>query len=226
MKVGLIPAAGMARRLGISWPKELLDFRGKAIIEYSINNLIDAGVDSIVIVIRTGKEALKEYVEYTFKNRCHFDFVYQQGEIGNLIDAIKASYHAIKGHDVYFCMADTFVRPNPFKVDPVQALTLLCFKAEGNMWKNFGVVDVKQHKVVDKPAHYISDICWGALIWKPSFTEKIMASSSLPDVLNQVNWEYTINIEEYKDIGIKKLPNMDQWKHGSVPPGFHILPAA
>ncbi|MCB0208060.1 MAG: NTP transferase domain-containing protein [Anaerolineae bacterium] len=226
MKVGLIPAAGMARRLGISWPKELVDFNGKAIIEYSIDNLIEAGVDLIVIVIRIGKEDLKNYVEHKYKDRCRFTFVYQQGEIGNLIDAIKAGYVAIKGHTVYFCMADTFVRPNPFIVDPVQPLTLLCFKAEGNTWKNFGVVDINQRKVVDKPSHYITNICWGALIWKPSFTEKIMASNSLPDVLNQVKWEYVINIEEYKDVGIKKIPNMEELMHGRSLPGFPGVPAA
>ncbi len=203
MKVGLVPAAGMAKRLEISTPKELLEFKGKAIIDYSVDNLINTPVDIIVIVIRKGKESIKAHLEKKYPD-FKFEFVYQKGEIGNLIDAIKASYQAIKGHQVYFCMADTLVRPNPFQVSCNEELTILCFKTEGDAWKNFGVVDEKAHKIVDKPPEFINNVCWGALIWEPTFTEKIMHTNDLPGLFNQVTWEYIVNIEEYTDIGTKK----------------------
>ncbi len=204
MKIGLIPAAGMARRLGISTPKELIHYQGRPIIDYSIDNLIAANVDRIVIVIRQGKEAIRDHVEKKYAQFL-FEFVYQTGEIGRLIDAIKASYQSIRDHDVYFCMADTRISPNPFQVDPKKELTLLCFRAPADEWKHFGVVDLEEQRVVDKPISYVSNICWGALVWQPKFTERIMEINDLTDVINQADWDFKINIDQYKDIGIKSI---------------------
>jgi NDP-sugar pyrophosphorylase family protein len=199
VKVGLIPAAGLAQRLGITTPKELLLHEGQAIIDYSIDLLFAAGVGRIVIVIRQGKEAIREHVEQKY-NGFSFEFVYQTGEIGRLIDAIKAAQTAIKGHDVYFCMADTQI--NPFHLHLSKELALLCFRASGDEWRHFGVVDTEARHIVDKPAEFVSDVCWGALVWRPQFTQRIMAASDLTAVMNQADWDYKICIDVYKDIGI------------------------
>jgi dTDP-glucose pyrophosphorylase len=200
VKVGLIPAAGLAQRLGITTPKELLLHEGQAIIDYSIDHLIAAGVGRIVIVIRQGKEAIRDHVEQKY-NGFAFEFVYQTGEIGRLIDAIKAAQTTIKGHDVYFCMADTQIKPNPFQPYLGQELLLLCFRASGNEWRHFGVVDTQVRRIVDKPSEFVSDVCWGALVWRPQFTQRIMAASDLTAVMNQADWDYKICIDVYKDIG-------------------------
>jgi len=202
MKIGLIPAAGLAQRLGIRTPKELLHFQGQAIINYNINHLIAAQVDCIVIVIRQGKEAIRHHIAQHYPG-FQFDFVYQTGEIGRLIDAVKASYSAIRNHEVYFCMADTFVTPNPFQFSLQKELTLFCFEAPGEEWRHFGVVNLAEGKVVDKPTQYAGNVCWGALAWQPPFTEKIMAHDDLTAVMNQADWDYHICIEQYTDIGIK-----------------------
>lgn len=202
MKIGLIPAAGLATRLGITTPKELIHYQGQAIIDYSIDHLIDARVDRIVIVIRQGKEAIQEHVTHKYHD-FPFQFVYQDGKIGRLIDAIKASYSAISQHQVYFCMADTRITPNPFLLNPTHELTLLCFQAPGETWQHFGVIDPQNHQIIDKPSAYISSICWGALIWQPAFTERLMAQHDLTQAMNDAHWEHQICIESYKDIGIK-----------------------
>lgn len=201
MKIGLIPAAGMARRLGIASPKELLEFEGRAVIDYSVDNLLGAGVNAIAVVIREGKEAIRDHIHERYPD-APIEFVFQSGAIGNLLDAIKASYAVIKGHDVYFCMADTVIRPNPFNITTMKDLTLLCFSAAADEWKHFGVIDLTHHRLVDKPNEYISSVCWGALIWRPRFTERLMTSHHLPDVINDVDWDYSMTITEYIDIGI------------------------
>jgi len=114
-RVGLVPAAGLSTRLGIATPKELLLFRGKAIINYSIEDLVEAGVESIVVVIRSGKESIRDHLNQAFPSQ-HFAFVFQSRPIGNLLDAIRASYPSIRGKEVLFRMADTYLDPNPFGV--------------------------------------------------------------------------------------------------------------
>ncbi|MBK8988704.1 MAG: NTP transferase domain-containing protein [Chloroflexi bacterium] len=201
MRVGLIPAAGLASRLGITTPKELLLYQGQAIIDYSIDHLIAARVNQIVIVIRVGKEAIREHVEEKYAG-FPFVFVYQSGAIGRLIDAIKASYDAIKGHEVYFCMADTQIKPNPFPNALNSELLLLCFQAVGDEWRHFGVVDTQGRRIVDKPSDYVDDMCWGALAWGPPFTERLMEANDFTAVMNQAAWDYALCITSYKDIGL------------------------
>ncbi|MEZ4681127.1 MAG: NTP transferase domain-containing protein [Caldilineaceae bacterium] len=111
--IGLVPAAGMARRLAIETPKELIMVNNKAVIEYSIDHLIAANVDEVIVIIRVGKEAIKTHLVQKYPHLT-LRFVYQSGSIGNLIDAIQAAYQAIRGHTVYFCMADVMMSPNPF----------------------------------------------------------------------------------------------------------------
>lgn len=201
MTIGLLPAAGLAQRLGIDTPKELLHHRGQAIIDYGIDLLLAAPVDRLVIVIRQGKEAIRRHVEQKYAD-FPVEFVFQTGDIGRLIDAVKASYPVIRNHNVYFCLADTEISPNPFRFALQKELALFCFRAPQE-WRHFGVVDVADRRIVDKPVDYVSDICWGALAWQPSFTEKIMNGDDLTAVMNQSDWDYHLCIDRYVDIGLK-----------------------
>ncbi len=205
MKVGLVPAAGKARRLNIPYPKELLEFRGKAIIEYSIDNLLKVGIHEIVIVIRKGKEILRDYLFYKYANvDVDFKFAYQTGYIGNLIDAVQASYQFISGKQVYFCLADTYVFPSPFiEIQVNTELCLLCFTARDSEWKNFGVVDIVNEKVIDKPDKFISNLCWGSLIWESTFSEKLIKISEMTNAINSTNFSILETISEYQDLGLR-----------------------
>lgn len=216
MRIGLVPAAGKARRLGISRPKELLHYRGKPIIEYNVDHLVAAGVDQIVVVIREGKEVIRNHLLRQYP-QATFNFVYQRGKIGNLIDAIKASYEQVQGHQVCFAFADTYVQPNPFLHTDENELTLLCFRSSGSQWQHFGVVDPQQIQVVDKPRQFISHICWGALAWQPPFLERLMASDDLTAVMNQTRFAYRMAINEYRDIGVKKTPSMEPYNSVELP---------
>ena len=204
MKLGLIPAAGGGRRLDLSSPKELVAVDGKAVIEYSVDTLLDAGVDKVVVVIREGKEQIRTELQQIYPT-APFEFVYQEPPIGRLLDAIKASYPVIKGHEVYFCMADTIIAPNPFSIHPSEApgeIALLCFHADGDSWRHFGVIDAENSMVVDKPETKITDVCWGALMWRPEFTERLLLADDLTDAINAADWTHRVTIDHYTDIGL------------------------
>jgi dTDP-glucose pyrophosphorylase len=191
----------MARRLAIKTPKELVLVDNKPVIEYGIDHLIAAGVNQVVVIIREGKEAVKAHLTQAYP-QLPMQFIYQNGPIGNLIHAIQAAYTAIQGHTVYFCMADVMMAPNPFSIQPDHELSLLCQRVAGDQWRHLGVINPVDHCIVDKPTHYVSNICWGALIWRATFTEKIMQATDLTSAMNKSHWSYHVNIEQYVDIGI------------------------
>jgi len=209
-KVGLIAAAGMSVRLsniGNNTIKEMIEYKGKPIICNCIDSLVKAQVASIIIVVRLGKEILVEFIKKRYPN-IKIKFVYQSGEIGNLIDAIKVAYNEIKNKEVFFRLGDTYISPNPFiKTDNNRdkSVTLYCFhynfNPQNNVHSNYGTIDIKNNIVIDKPHKYISNICWGAISWKEEFTEKIVSETDFTDVINKSNFNYFENISKFIDIG-------------------------
>lgn len=214
MKIGLVPAAGMARRLNISMPKELLKVEGKPVISYCIESLLASDVDHIVVVIRSGKEAIRDFLLARYPS-VSFEFVYQQGDIGNLLDAIKCAADLISDHTVCFTMPDTIITPKPglplfAQPSTDRDLQLLCFEAADDSWRHFGVIDVKDGNIVDKPKRWYGNTCWGALIWQPAFTERLKSARDFTLAMNAVSWDYRVAIEQYRDIGVYEALDAEQ----------------
>jgi hypothetical protein len=204
--VGLLPAAGLARRLGISSPKELLVHRGRPIIDWSVQHLVDAGVERVVVVIRPGKEAVAEHLRLTWPHLEVLEVV-QTPPIGNLVDALAAAARAgvLDGHDVHLLFPDTYYEPNPFTFRSTRELTLLCHDA-GERWAHFGVVDPAARLVVEKSSRFRGTICWGAAVWAPTFTRRLTGAASLTQAINGADWEHRVTIERYEDIGLAPVP--------------------
>jgi dTDP-glucose pyrophosphorylase len=217
-KVGLITAAGMARRLkkiGNNNTKEMVEYNNIPIICNSIEHLIEVNVIKIVIVVRSEKEDLIKFIKEKY-SEINIKFIYQVGYIGNLIDAINISYNELKNNEVLFRLGDTFITPNPFinnEIDKNKKVKLCCFNVKDDSYKNYGVIDIKNNIVVDKPDKYISNICWGALLWKPEFTEKLKFENDFTKAINNFNFEYNINITTYVDIGTKLMKDYEQTKN-------------
>ena len=208
--VGLLPAAGAARRLGISTPKELVGIRGRPVIDFSIDHLLEAGVDRLVIVIRGGKEAIVDHVQRR-RPPVPVDWVFQEGAIGNLVDALRCARPALGDDDVLLLFPDTVLSPNPFLSPPLAhllaadtqgpELVLLCHDA-GDRWRDFGVVDPVTRSVIEKPTTFVGSMCWGAARWSPSFNDRLIGAATLTEAINQAKWEHLLCIERYRDIGL------------------------
>jgi hypothetical protein len=200
-KIGLIPAAGMARRMGISTPKELFEVDGRAVIEYSVDHMVAAGLRRVVVVIREGKEAIRDHLDAAYPD-VEFVYVFQIGTIGNLLDAIKVAVPAVAGYQVYFLMPDTIITPNPFSTLGSAEVTLMCFDAGGEEWRNFGVVSEQFGRIIDKPKEFVGTTCWGALVWGPAFTDRLSAHTNLTEAINEADWTHVVSIDDYRDIGL------------------------
>lgn len=197
---GLLPAAGLATRLGISTPKELLVHEGRPVIDWSVEHLLGAGVDRLVLVLRPGKEAVADHLAATWP-AVEVVVVVQDGAIGNLVDALRAAAPAIAEDEVFLLFPDTKLSPNPFVWRGTTELTLLCHDA-GDRWPHFGVVDPVRRRVVEKPASFVGTICWGAAVWQPSFTARLATAATLTDAINAADWRHAVTIAAYHDIGL------------------------
>ena len=143
----MLPAAGLATRLGISTPKELVVHDGRPVIDWSVEHLVDAGIERLVVVIAAGKEAVADHLAANWPD---LDLVvaHQVGPIGNLLDALRAAAPLVPDDEVHLLFPDTRLSPNPFTFRSERELTLLCHDA-GERWRHFGVVAADARLVVE-----------------------------------------------------------------------------
>ena len=107
IETAIIPAAGYGLRmrpLTTAVPKEMFPLGHSALIEYTIGELVDSGIKRICIVVREGKEVIKEYLTYRRKlyNKVKLYFAYQEKPLG-LGDAIRKAKDFLE--DKSFVMA-------------------------------------------------------------------------------------------------------------------------
>jgi glucose-1-phosphate thymidylyltransferase len=189
--IGLIPAAGKGVRLGLPYPKELYpvirDNRYKPISQFVVNNMTESGIKHIVFVINENKHQLIGFFGNGHRFGCNISYVVQEQQnlegkstSPGLATALDSAYHLIKGKTVCFGMADTIMQPEEVfsiglqEATPNDDVILLLFTTDRP--EKFGMVKVdhQSHRVeeiIDKPEFTNLTEMWGAIIWRPKFTE-------------------------------------------------------
>ncbi|HRW03692.1 MAG TPA: sugar phosphate nucleotidyltransferase [Caldilineaceae bacterium] len=195
--IGLIPAAGKGTRLGLPYPKELYpvvrNCRYQPIAQYSVDNLVQAGVGHVVFVINDSKHQLLSYFGNGQRFGCHLSYVVQEkrerqpaepsGESTSpgLAHALDAAYHLCRNKTVFFGMADTIVRPrNVFQqlyASAARSDDVLLALFTTKRPEKFGMVSYDHggqvRTIIDKPQETNLTEMWGCMIWRPSFTEHL-----------------------------------------------------
>jgi len=188
--IGLIPAAGKGVRLGLPYPKELYpiirDNHYKPISQYVLDNMTTAGLQHVVFVINETKHQLMGYFGSGRRFGCHVSYVVQE-RIENtnsstspgLANALDSAFHLVRDKTVFFGMADTIMQPKDVfarainSADPRDDVILILFETDRP--EKFGMVRVDGSdqvlEIVDKPSRTNLLEMWGAIIWRPSFTE-------------------------------------------------------
>ena len=70
LKKAIIPVAGLGTRMlpaTKAIPKELLPILDRPIIEYVVKEAIDAGITEIILITRTGKEAIENHFDINYE---------------------------------------------------------------------------------------------------------------------------------------------------------------
>lgn len=133
----IVPAAGLGTRF-LPWtkacPKEMLPLLDKPVIQWTVEELLKADINEIIIVVSKGKEAivnfftpdilLDKYLKASQKAsrlnelekllaRIDITFVYQKGPYGNASPVISARKHIPPDEPFLVLWADEFIISNP-----------------------------------------------------------------------------------------------------------------
>jgi dTDP-glucose pyrophosphorylase len=99
LKIGVIPAAGAGRRLGYLsglLPKALFPLYDRPIIHYVVDQMQNAGIEDVYIVVNVFKEKIMEYFDIVKMDlRCNIHFV-EQKSLAGTADAILLTEKHIK----------------------------------------------------------------------------------------------------------------------------------
>jgi glucose-1-phosphate thymidylyltransferase len=190
--IGVIPAAGRGVRLGLPYPKELYpiirDNRYKPVSQFVLDSLVASGVQDVVFVINETKHQLIGFFGDGHRFGCHITYAVQEARASDgqstspgLAHALDAAYRLVRGKTVFFGMADTIMEPHDVfrkawqSARPADDVVLVLFPTSHP--EKFGMVrtdgDGRALEIVDKPLQTDLTQMWGAIIWRPRFTEHL-----------------------------------------------------
>ncbi|MBC5792920.1 MAG: NTP transferase domain-containing protein [Nanohaloarchaea archaeon] len=145
---GLIPAAGKGTRMKPftkAYPKELLPVGEKAVIEHAIEDLKNAGIEEIVIVVGWKQHAILDYLGSGKEIGVQLTYVVQDDRNG-LAGAVKAGEHVIGDEEFAVILGDNYVDNKKSMKDIVN------FHEEKNMDATIGTFkpdDITSYGVID-----------------------------------------------------------------------------
>ncbi|UCE14064.1 MAG: NTP transferase domain-containing protein [Candidatus Heimdallarchaeota archaeon] len=105
----IIPAAGQGTRLRPQThtkPKALLSLGNKPIISHILDNVVNANIKDIVIVVGYEKDQLINYVKANYGDSCNFSFIEQKNRKG-LGHAIYSASEYLDGDPVLITLGDS-----------------------------------------------------------------------------------------------------------------------
>jgi glucose-1-phosphate thymidylyltransferase len=118
--IGIVPAAGLGKRLGrIQYPKELLPvgytpcpggLRPQLVCEHALAILARAGATKVVMIVSPAKLELLKYLGTGSEFGVSLAFVEQPAPFG-LADAIVRGLAWADGRDILLALPDTVIRP-------------------------------------------------------------------------------------------------------------------
>jgi glucose-1-phosphate thymidylyltransferase len=188
--IGLVPAAGKGVRLGLPYPKELYPVirnnHYKPIAQYVLDSLTLAGLSHVVFVINETKHQLIGYFGDGSRFGCNMSYVVQEAGSDQvkstspgLAHALDSAYHLTRGKTVLFGMADTIMQPKDVfqrvrqEMVPEDDAAFALFATDRP--EKFGMVRLepggRASEIVDKPRETNLSLMWGAIAWRPRFTE-------------------------------------------------------
>jgi glucose-1-phosphate thymidylyltransferase len=196
--IGIIPAAGIASRLGpLGYPKELLPIayvadesggplRPLPVIEASFRQLRDAGIDRCVVITSDRKTELVRYVGGGGAIGLDVAFLLQTRPDG-LAAAVALAAPWTQGCNACLLLPDTIVRP----ADALRQVRTAFEAAQADLVlgvfptarpQELGPVrfgaDMRVIEVLDKPQATDLQNTWAMAIWGPRFTALLQARVS------------------------------------------------
>jgi glucose-1-phosphate thymidylyltransferase len=184
--IGIIPAAGKAKRLGLlPCSKELfpVGFHGnslqpKVISHYILEKMRIAKIQKVYIIIREGKWDIPAYFKDGKKLNMHIAYLLMDLPYG-VPFTLDQAYPFIKDHTVALGFPDMFIQPDEIYIRVLEKLNesradvvLGLFRAHNPSKTDLVEFDEKGrvHSIEIKPEKPKLEFSWGIAVWRPEFT--------------------------------------------------------
>ncbi len=153
---GVIPAAGKGTRMEPftnAYPKELLPVGEKAVIHHAIEDMKEAGITDICIVVGWKQHAIIDYLGSGEQYGVQLTYVVQDERDG-LAGAVKSAEHYIKDEPFAVVLGDNYVDDKEamkdlvdFHIDNQMDATIGTFRPEDV--SSYGVIDPGDENLVE-----------------------------------------------------------------------------
>lgn len=209
--IGIILAAGKGTRmrpLTNDKPKAMVEVAGKPMIEYSMDKLVNKGVDSIKIVVGYKKNVIKDYFGYEYKG---LDVEYYNQE------EQEGTAHALRQVDVddkFMLLLCDSMYEEEF-TDSEDEFVVYTKETSYEDAKTHGVVETDENEyitdLVEKPDNPPSNkIITGAYILPEDFIDYCY----MIDKSDRGEYEVTDAIQKYVDKGgVIKSKTVNGWRY-------------
>jgi dTDP-glucose pyrophosphorylase len=221
--VAILPCAGKARRLGGIQPKELHFVGGAPLIDYSLGQIVRAGIDNVALIANQDHIETVAYVmRWALAHSKHLDVLNQQDFSNAVIElpaAMLSAWPVLADCDrVSLLMPDTICSP-PDALFQLQAerdaLSIGVFTVRSTC---YGMVqlssDLRILEIVDKPHVWPENsmLCWGMFSWTQSKVDMLAALKYHgPTVTDALAWliaqgvDYGVHLfQGYVDVATKE----------------------
>lgn len=120
---GVITAAGLGTRFlpaTKALPKELLPVKGKPVLQYTVEEMAESGIEDILIVISEGKEEIADYFDRDYQYEAYLEQEGKLNRMSSLIDVCKkvdfyyARQSRLLGNGHALLQAKSFIEDEPF----------------------------------------------------------------------------------------------------------------
>jgi UTP--glucose-1-phosphate uridylyltransferase len=144
IETAVIPAAGYGSRmepLTIAIPKEMFPLGPLPIIEHTVIELVSSGIKRICIVIREGKEVIREYFDSRklLYKKVELYFAYQREPLG-LGDAMRRAKDDIGGNPFVMAIPDQLL----LSKIPATRQLLNAYKSGDGIWNSMVKIPEKE----------------------------------------------------------------------------------
>lgn len=125
IRKAVIPAAGFGTRFlpaTKSQPKEMLSVIDKPLIQYSVEEAVQSGIDSIAIITSRGKSSMEDYfdrspeLEQFLEEKGKIDFLDEVKRISNIAEFCYIRQKKALGLGHAILMAEKYIGQEPFAV--------------------------------------------------------------------------------------------------------------
>lgn len=146
----VIPAAGLGTRFlpaTKAQPKEMLPVFNKPTIQYVVEEVVQSGIDDIIIITGKGKRSIEDHfdrsfeLEYTLKQKEKYDYLEQVQEISEMADIHYIRQKRQKGLGDAILCAEKHIGDEAFAVllgDTITHSETPCTKQLLNIYEKYG----------------------------------------------------------------------------------------